>query len=349
MKKSARDRIIVWSIISVLLIGVLVTGIHATMRFSESVSNFFDIEISSKNLDSYNSGNSNFAPNAVKSIEINWINGEVKIIESDVKEISICETATGNIEENQKMRYHLDNDGKLEIYSGKMNVKFFNLFENNMKSKTLTVTIPKKINDGMADSDFKLEDLKISTASSPVVIENINSEDIEVETASGNVTLTNTNSKDSDINTVSGTIDLDMITSETIETESVSGKVNVSGNYKDLNSSTISGKIQAELGKATTNTVVDSLFALAGKVPQEKLNLDSVSGKIEIIAPENIVGFTVNHDSVSGSFNCDFANLSNGEAVVDKEDKFTYGNVSDDATEINASTVSGEIKITALK
>ena len=122
MKKSARDRIIVWSIISVLLIGVLVTGIHATMRFSESVSNFFDIEIPSKNLDSYNSGNSNFAPDAVNSIEINCISGDVKIVESDVKEISICETANVSLPENEKMRYHLDNDGKLEIYSGKMNV-----------------------------------------------------------------------------------------------------------------------------------------------------------------------------------------------------------------------------------
>ena len=349
MKKSARDRIIVWSIISVLLIGVLVTGIHATMRFSESVSNFFDIEIPSKNLDSYNSGNSNFAPDKINSININWVNGDVKIIEGDVKEISISETANESLTDNEKMRYHLNNDGKLEIYSGKMKVKFFDLFGKNMKSKTLTVTIPKKINDGIVDSDFKLEDLKISSASAPVVIENINSEDIEVETASGNVTLTNTNSKNSDITTVSGTIDLDMITSESIETESVSGKVNVSGNYKDLNSSTISGKIQAELGNTKTDNLTDSLFALAGKVPQENINLDSVSGKIEIIAPENIAGFTVNHDSVSGNFNCDFANLSNGETFTDKEDKFTYGDASGNATEINASTVSGGIIITATK
>ena len=65
------------------------------------------------------------------------------------------------------------------------------------------------------------------------------------------------------------------------------------------------------------------------------INSESVSGEINISLIESISGFTAEYESVSGSFECDFAGKN-------RDDKFIYGN---GMAEIDVETVSGNISV----
>ncbi len=355
MKKSARNRIIIWSIVSVCLIAVLALGIKATRNFSLVKFNLFDINIPIDDLNSMDSGNASFAPETVNSIEVNWENGSVYVHQrDDVEDITISELSDNIIKDNDKMRYQLDENGTLKIYSGKSSFTFFDLFNGNIKEKELQIDIPTKMLDKGFKSDMKLENIEISTASAPVNVENLYSKDIDINTASGEINLINTNTTNSNITTVSGNITLENIKANLVDTESVSGKTFISGDYITLDSESISGNVKAVLGNGNADNLTNWLSDLSGNVSQEEIDINSVSGEIEVIAPEDISGFTMEYETVSGTFSSNFpanssGSFSSGTFDKESEKKFSYGTINADSTKINLETVSGNIKITAEK
>lgn len=203
-------------------------------------------------------------------------------------------------------------------------------------------------------SDMKLENIEISTASAPVNVENLYSKDIDINTASGEVNLINTNTTNSNITTVSGNINLENIKANLVDTESVSGKTFISGDYITLDSESISGNVKAVLGNGNADNLTNWLSDLSGNVSQEDIDINSVSGEIEVIAPENITGFTMEYETVSGTFSSNFpanssGSFSSGTFDKESEKKFSYGTIDANSTKINLETVSGNIKITAEK
>ncbi len=355
MKKSARNRIIIWSIVSVCLVAVLALGIKATRNFSLVNFNLFDINIPIDDLNSMDSGNASFAPETVNSIEVNWVNGSVCVHQrDDVEDITISELSDDIIKDNDKMRYQLDENGTLKIYSDKSSFTFFDLFNGNIKEKQLQIDIPTKMLDKGFKSDMKLENIEISTASAPVNVENLYSKDIDINTASGEINLINTNTTNSNITTVSGNINLENIKANLVDTESVSGKTFISGDYITLDGESISGNVKAVLGNGNADNLTNWLSDLSGNVSQEDIDINSVSGEIEVIAPEDITGFTMEYETVSGTFSSSFpanssGSFSSGTFDKEAEKKFIYGTIDADSTKINLETVSGNIKITAEK
>lgn len=311
MRKSARNRIIIWSIVSVLLIGVLTMGIIGARNFNGL--NFRLFSFSDIDVEKMSTGNAEFDEDEVKSIDINWTSGAVKIKNSDTDKVEISENTSDKNEDNA-MRWSLDG-GKLKIYENKnifgFNLFNFGLFDGN-HAKTLTVTLPK---------DILFDDFDISAASADVSAENINSDSLDIETASGKIAVDNFEGNSADINSVSGAIEFSASSASSVEAEAVSGECTVSGKIDEIDASSVSGSLNLNVGKNN-----------------RKINAETVSGSVNIKTNCDKSGFTANHSSVSGGFNSDFAGVT-------KDGRFVYGSGK---AEYNISTVSGNIEIQPL-
>ncbi len=314
MKKSARNRIILWSVISALLICVLVAGIFTMSRFPVFGINYNNIDFSN-----YKSGNAEFDKDSVTDFDIDWASGSVTLKEGSGDKITISEEGTSD----NKMQYRLDDDGTLKICHSK---KVFWLFGGNTDQKDLTVTVPKnkgidKLTVSTASADVSIDlssailNLKINTASGDIELENTGGSKLNVDSASGDVTAKGCSFADIDVSTVSGDSEIHTdVSCEKFSTNSVSG--NVDAYFDDLY---IDGK--------------------TASLRIKKIDCDTVSGYARIFLSENIEGFEANLDTVSGGKTTEFD-------CFERDGRLIYGNGRID---IEIDTVSGYMEINKMK
>lgn len=308
MRKSARNRIIIWSIVSVLLIGLLTVGIIGIRNYN--AFNFKLFSFSNDEIDKMSTGNAEFDKNEVKSIDINWTSGTVEIKNGNTDKVEISENVSYDKNSDNAMRWSLD-DGKLKIYDSK-NAFGFHWFSFSMSPKKLTVTLPESIS---------LDEFDISSASAEFTAECINADTLNIETASGTIKVDSFEGNRADINTASGTVDFTAVSAEDVDVETVSGECTVTGKIEKLNVSGVSSVLNLIVGKNNS-----------------EINAETVSGNVNIRTNCDQSGFTANYSSVSGDFSSDFAGTN-------KNGKFVYGSGKAD---YNISTVSGNIDIQPL-
>ncbi|MGN0509468.1 MAG: DUF4097 family beta strand repeat-containing protein [Ruminococcus sp.] len=308
MRKSARNRIIIWSIVSVLLIGLLTVGIIGIRNYN--AFNFKLFSFSNDEIDKMSTGNAEFDKNEVKSIDINWTSGTVEIKNGNTDKVEISENVSYDKNSDNAMRWSLD-DGKLKIYDSK-NAFGFHWFSFSMSPKKLTVTLPESIS---------LDEFDISSASAEFTAECINADTLDIETASGTIKVDSFEGNKADINTASGTVDFTAVSAEDVDVETVSGECTVTGKIEKLNVSGVSSVLNLIVGKNNS-----------------EINAETVSGNVNIKTNCDQSGFTANYSSVSGDFSSDFAGTN-------KNGKFVYGSGKAD---YNISTVSGNIDIQPL-
>ena len=308
MRKSARNRIIIWSIVSILLIGLLTVGIIGIRNYG--ALNFKLFSFPSDDLDKMSTGSADFDKNEVKSIVISWTSGTVDIKNGNTDKLEISENVSYDKDDDKAMRWSLD-DGKLKIYDSK-NAFGFHWFSFSMPPKNLTVTLPAGIS---------LDEFDVSSASADFTAESINADTLEIETASGKIKADSLEGKKADINTASGTIELNRVLADDVDVETVSGECTVAGKIEKLNVSGVSSVLNLTVGKNNS-----------------EINAETVSGNVNIKTNCDESGFTANYSSVSGNFSSDFAG-------VNKDGKFVYGSGKAD---YNISTVSGNIDIQPL-
>ena len=102
MKNTAVARIIIYSVVVILLIGVLLVGL-----FTDKIGFFgnfsFDFSgISYKNADLYKSGNVELSPDKISNLNINWISGSVKISTHAGDKILVTEANSESFEDENK-------------------------------------------------------------------------------------------------------------------------------------------------------------------------------------------------------------------------------------------------------
>ena len=155
MKKSAFNRIIIWTIVTLVLIATLVVGIIALKALSHNVfEEFSKVNVfSMENADKFVDGEATFQPSDVTSINANWFDGEIKVVYADTNEIKIEEDYDDP--DAPQMCWYLEN-GKLEL-SGECTevcqyyAFFFGIANNITHSKLLKTLIddfgPKRAED----------------------------------------------------------------------------------------------------------------------------------------------------------------------------------------------------------
>ena len=184
MKRNAITRIIIFSIVIVLLLGVLLTGLGLGMFM-------IDFDITDSGYTTAQAPTVLFSPEEVKNIQIEWASGRINIQTGDVDAINITEN--GSYSDQQAMTYKQSGDTVYIRYQkDSIKIGFF-----SATSKDLTVTVPK---------DWICGELAMDVASAEVTINAVTAQRVDVDTASGDYQFISCDIGDLDIDTASGSI-----------------------------------------------------------------------------------------------------------------------------------------------
>lgn len=237
----------------------------------------------------------------LEEIDISWLTGPVTIGASPDDKIYVTERSEKELGESDRMKAVLGS-GALKI---QWDHQWFRRFINinlgwfGQKDKELEVLLPRELAGELADMDVsntggdmtvsgcRAETMSLSSVSGRLSVSSCWAGQLSLNNVSGSVSLTDVSAGESmTVNTVSGGMELAGVSSEELALDTVSGACNLEGSVQTLNVSTISGDISASL--------------LAQPLD---VDMDSVSGGLKLMLPPS-AGFTVEHDSVSGSFTC---------------------------------------------
>ena len=128
----------------------------------------------------YKAGEGSIATPNVEHIDLDWIDGNVKVLLCQDAYISITETAPAELSENTRVHWCVSEDGKTLSIKYRASSSFFGA--NKDKNKDLILRIPEKL-IGQIDT------LSINAVSSNVTVSDIIVDNIEIQTASGNVNV----------------------------------------------------------------------------------------------------------------------------------------------------------------
>lgn len=368
MKIAKKVGIVCWSVVALLLIGVLMFGIISGPQIFGGLSmSFNNVTINEENakiVNTYSVPVKDF-----EEINIDWRAGYVKISEYNGKKIQLIERTQKELSDDKAMKYQVSN-GVLNIESTKSyGWSFFSFGEIQ---KILEINLPKGsvkeiarilVNTASADiylNDMNLNEFSAFTASGDISAKNSDFNNLVAETTSGDIGWDNINAKDKctanstsgdlevdgcnsnsiKLNSTSGEVDIKNSVCKTFYAESVSGDINSYCNSDDVTLNSTSGDIMA-LGKFSNiivNSISGEINIESDKLPQE-LKAESTSGDIYLKIPENKSGFTADFSTVSGDFKSSLLLSDNGQQKVygNGEYKYSFETVSGNVTINNFS------------
>ncbi len=266
-------------------------------------------------------------PEEVHSLEVCMSNGDVRLECTGEKD--------GFIEiEGEEIETMLKDDGVLSV-NQKNTASASYFFMRGIWRSDLKVRLPERMwnrillstrsGDIEMERGLVCEELKITTISGDVDLEEISCSRMDLQAISGDIEgceLTGVLRAE----TKSGDIELRESRCEHCELFSASGDVSFSGESKELTCSSTSGDVELEMENLP-----------------EKLTGSSISGDCEIRVPKE-QGFRVSYKTVSGDFE---TNLSLTGKVGEKSGEAVYGDGC--CGDLRISSVSGDVSIWAAR
>lgn len=197
MKTNAIIRIVIWSIVIVLFVGILVFFLGGYPVFGTILNNSTVIPISEDTAgESALIANTvhTVTANAITDIEIEWAAGSIILQPGDVEAITFSETA---VSDNADALVWEQKGSKLKIQYFKDSVVNFNIGIGNTLTKDLLITVPQ---------DWVCNSLEIDAASAVLTVTGLTIREVEIDTASGPCDFINCNITSLDLDTASGDI-----------------------------------------------------------------------------------------------------------------------------------------------
>ena len=214
MKTSAVIRIVIWSLVALILTGVLVSVV--VFKGVLGGSGDFSIGLTGNVYSGdYNIGGGSVTE-PINAVEVDWVSGKIEISVYDGETTEISENEISD--EDYKLRYRVEN-GRLTVHYEKSGFSFGII---SRPKKELTIKIPRAYAEN-------LKEIKISSTSADININGLTvSESTEIDTVSGRVTAENLTVASLECDTVSGdvTVTLPEDSGFTLEFDTVSGDLN---------------------------------------------------------------------------------------------------------------------------
>lgn len=281
MKHSAITRIVIYSIVTVLLSGLLLVGL--------TMDNFIPSWISEPTPDPVGSNKVKYSDgkvdaSGIDSLEIYWINGSVTVKTADIDDITFVESG---FDSGDSMVWSTADRTLCIRYAKGMESLSF-CFSTHIP-KDLVVTLPE---------DWEGNTLYINSTSAKIDIANLSVYDLTVVNTSGNCQIRNSSATDITFNTVSGDINYEGFVSKVyctttsgncfisttsspalIELESVSGDLELtlpeSAGFT-ASIASVSGAISSDF----LTTTVKGVYTYGDK--QSMITAETVSGNVYI-------------------------------------------------------------------
>ena len=255
-------------------------------------------------------GGGEVASSGIDTLNVDWVAGQIDLTYDDIDVIKIEETGKIN-NDDEKLRYAV-NGNKLNIWYCKSGIS---TAITSLGGKALKVTVPNNI---------EFENITVDTVSAPLYFSDIEAGSFDFDGVSGGIEGNNLKAaKDIDIDTVSGEVKLSgKCDAENIFFDTTSGNFevkNLAVNEK-FNMDSVSGSIKANLMNSFDMELNSTSGSMNITIPKDgsfKVNLDSVSGDVELDMKAQIKGETyiigdgehmIEADTVSGGINISEAN-----------------------------------------
>lgn len=265
----------------------------------------------------------------VTGLDISWFHGPIELKVGDGNLIYITEWSAGELEEEAKLELS-SSGGVLTI---KWNSQLLALDMLDTRSKSLAVQVPRQVVD-------QLEELRCTAVSGDVTAQGFSAGEMEIASDAGELALSDLKADRASFRASSGTLRLEnaRVAGELLA-ESGSGLLelwNVSAGEAALTS--VSGDVyyQGEAAKFSAGTISGAVEAALGKAP-DLARFSSVSGGLTLALPED-TGFEAAFSSVSGGFRSDFP--VNGAAGA--SGRALYG---DGRSKLEFATTSGQMVV----
>lgn len=280
MKKSAIARIVIWSLVIALLIGLLAIGLgyrsfrNAKYRnlWNNNVTNQGDNTSGAAALKtsadfSNTEDNYSIPADEVREISVDWAAGKITVSSADVTEIRFSETGSSKYPMVWKLK-----NGKLDIdfCEDDLHFGFRNFGFLNFGEKDLTILVPR---------DFSCEELEVDTASTTLEVSDLTIRKVDLDTASGICRFQNCTISELDIDTASGDV-----------------------------------FFQGTLDALDFDAASAGFTGVLSNIPN-RMAVDSMSGELDLTLPEN-AGFTVKMDGMNNDFTSDFPTTMRGGSYV---------------------------------
>lgn len=250
-------RIVIWSVVLVILVGVFVGALLMDGQWSVS-----GISVGRYHYDDdgYSVG-SGSTREMVTSLSADWPAGEISIVPSDTDEVVITEEFDGD--EDLRLRWCVEN-GVLQI-KYRSPVKFGN---TSAPSKKLTIAIPEDMLTSMSD--------------------------VELELVSADLSIEGMSAHDVDIMIVSGTVDVQCGVIDSLNVETVDGNVKVSGSVREADFEGVSANLDLYLDDRAAEVSLDTVSGdltvfLPETVSGFEVEMDSVGGSVAVEGFENVM------------------------------------------------------------
>ena len=264
----------------------------------------------------YQAGSFSYRASDVNAISLDYVSGDVKIVQSDSKTLNVTETGTG-IKEDQAVRWYLDGR-TLRIQFCKSG------YSGKMPAKNLTLEIPFGV------------DLDITMSSGDVSFDtDVNAGEVEIGLTSGNLSIKTLRCGDFSKGTTSGNTNIDALYANDVEFGSTSGNTKVG----TLEASDV--KAGATSGSLNISSVVCDDFDIGGTSGDITLGLEKCSSlKIGCTSADIVLsklpagGATIEYAKTSGNLKADGYKVR-GNAMI-------FG---DGACNMVIATTSGDLTI----
>lgn len=330
MKKKAVFTLVACSIAALLLTGVLAVGLSQNGFGIGALLEEAERGYSSEDGGTRYEYTWDPAETETTGLDVEWINGTVDVTVGSGDVIRIIEKSGKELKSNEKLE--LSRSGGVLKIKWNHELISFSIFQN--RRKDLTVEVPKALAESM-------EALKCSNTSGKITVSGFTAEELEFSSTSGDLELSGLSGTEADISTTSGKISLDgMKLSEDLDVSSTSGALvlsNVQAKETDLSTTSGSVSYAGSADELKASTVSASVRAELYNCPK-KAEMSSVSGGLTLAIPEN-KGFEAEYNSVSGSFESDFAVTGASGA------KSGHALYSGGESSFSFSTTSGDMRI----
>lgn len=306
MKRNAIIRIVIWSVVIVLLVGILGTvlvqrnnrGLHraaqgklteATMSYETSPNSTSGTAIEDPMVSTTVPEIAVSSPaKTFPEVEIAWVAGNITVEAADVDDIQVFETEVSDSKyvmqvkrSNKKLTIAFCDEDELDWN--------FGVRINDIITKDLTILVPR---------NWSLGSLEVDAAAAALDVRNLVIREVEFDGANG-------------------ACDFENCVVDQLDLDTASGDITFTGTLQVLDCDAASASVRATLDN----------------VPS-RIDMDSMSGDLELTLPD-WAGFTLSMDAMSSDFVSDF------DTTV-RNDSYVCG---DGSCRISMDAMSGDVYI----
>ena len=217
--------IVCWSIVALLLTGVLVSALTGGwfQGFGLNIADFGTGEYSVM-------GKYEVDAAGIDSIEINWTAGSAEIEPYSGDKIYFEESARRELEDKYKLKYETD--------ASVLKIKYIgSLISWNVPNKRLSLKVPQELAK-------KLSNFTTESTSADVTVTGLTAQKARLHTVSGEVNASQCSFKDLRLESTSGDFQTEDVTVEKAEASSTSGEINLFGKYAEARANVTSGDVR---------------------------------------------------------------------------------------------------------